>query len=230
MRVVVLISDKAEWRAVCERYPDAPRQAAPFGEWLVETLPVGEALEPVVFLHSGVGKIASAASTQYAIDRWSPSLLVNLGTCGGFEGAVEPGAILLVERTVVYDILGQMTGSDDMIAHYTTELDLAWLADPLPLPVRRTLLVSADRDLVPEELPGLAARFGAVAGDWESAAIAYVAARNGTRCLILRGVSDMVGSDGGEAYADFRLYVERAGIILHRLLDSLPDWIARAPL
>ena len=55
--------------------------------------------------------------------------------------------------------------------------DLTWLGAPDPSPVRRVALVSADRDLLPEEIPVLAARFGAVAGDWESGAIAWVAAR-----------------------------------------------------
>ena len=36
--------------------------------------------------------------------------------------------------------------------------------------------------------------------DWESGAIAWVAARNQTRCLILRGVTDLVGEAGDEAY------------------------------
>lgn len=225
MQVVVLISDKSEWKAVIQRFPDPPRQPSPAGEWFTANL---SGAQPVIFLHSGVGKIAAAAATQYAIDRWQPALLVNFGTCGGFEGRVEPGALLLADRTLVYDILGQMAGSDDMLRHYTTELDLAWLAEPLPLPVTRALMISADRDLVPEEVPGLAAQHGAIAGDWESAAIAYVAQRNGTRCLIVRGVSDLVGSQGGEAYANAGLYIERATAIIHRLLDSLPAWIAQS--
>ena len=45
-----------------------------------------------------------------------------------------------------------------------------------------TLLVSGDRDLRVEDIPHLKADFGAVAGDWESGAIAWVATRNNTRC------------------------------------------------
>ncbi|RPI83169.1 MAG: hypothetical protein EHM41_16570 [Chloroflexi bacterium] len=46
-----------------------------------------------------LGKISAAASTQYIIDRWNPDLLINLGTCGGFEGCIERGAVVLVEKT-----------------------------------------------------------------------------------------------------------------------------------
>lgn len=49
-----------------------------------------------MFFHGGWGKIAAVASAQYVIDRWSPELLVNLGTCGGFEGEITKGTIILV--------------------------------------------------------------------------------------------------------------------------------------
>jgi len=225
-RVVVLISAGTEWRVACRRFSEAERVGYPFGEWFCAGLPVGDRLEPVVFVHGGWGKIAAAASAQYAIDRWEPTLLVNLGTCGGFEGQVERGTVLLVERTLVYDIIEQMGDPAEAIDHYATEMDLSWLVEPLPLPVRRSLLVSADRDLVIEEIPCLKAEFGAIAGDWESGAIAYVAARNGTRCLILRGVSDLVSEAGGEAYGNIGLFRERTETIMDRLLDSLPAWLA----
>ena len=107
----------------------------------------------MIFFHGGWGKIAAAGSTQYAIDRWQPGLLVNLGTCGGFAGQVHQGEILLVERTVVYDIIELMGDFDEHIAHYSTFLDLSWLSPPYPHAVRRTLLVSGDRDLLVEEIP-----------------------------------------------------------------------------
>ncbi|MBI1929047.1 hypothetical protein HYR99_32975, partial [Candidatus Poribacteria bacterium] len=164
----------------------------------------------------------------YVIDRWSPALLINLGTCGGFEGRIEKGAIILVERTIVYDIIEQMGDYDEHIAHYTTDIVLSWLGESYPQDVYRTLLVSGDRDLLVEDIPWLESQFGAVAGDWESGAIAWVAARNNTRCLILRGVTDLVGSSGGEAYeGNIHLFVEGATDILKRLVRSLPAWIAK---
>lgn len=202
---------------------------SPFGEWFRTSLQVCGRAEPVLFFHGGWGKIAAAASTQYVVDRWRPDVLINLGTCGGFEGVVERGTVILAERTIVYDITEMMGDHDRAIAQYTTELDLSWLGEQYPQNVLRTVLVSADRDLLPEDIHTLRSRFGAAAGDWESGAIAWVASRNGVRCLILRGVSDLVGSTGGEAYGgDIRVFADGAEKVLRHLVGYLPAWIERA--
>ena len=139
---------------------------------------------------------------------------------------IAAGEVLLVDFTLVYDILEQMGDPDEALAHYATEIDLSWLRGPLPLPARREMLVSADRDIVAGEVAGLRSRFGAIAADWESGAIAHVAARNGTRCLILRAVTDLVSHDEGEVYGRPELFAGRAEDVMNHLLDSLPGWLA----
>ena len=223
--VVVVVSANAEWQVVCDRFPSVERLSSPFGDWFDTKVDVGRSQEPVLFFHGGWGKIAAAASTQYVIDRWSPALLVNLGTCGGFEGGIEKGTIVLADRTIVYDIVEQMGDPAAALAHYTTDIDLSWLGSQFPQDVQRDLLVSGDRDLLAEDIPRLESQYGAVAGDWESGAIAYVAARNNTRVLVLRGVTDLVGSSGGEAYGNIQLFHSNTQTVMNQLLDSLPDWI-----
>jgi adenosylhomocysteine nucleosidase len=92
--------------------------------------------------------------------------------------------------------------------------------------VVRSLLVSGDRDLFCDELNTLKSKYGAIAGDWESGAIAWVAARNRTQCLILRGVTDLVCETGGEAYGGkVKNYYENTGVVMNKLIDSLPGWL-----
>lgn len=217
MTTVVIVSADAEWRVVRDAYPDAPVQRTPFGEWLQ--------LDDCIMLQGGWGKISAAASAQYAVSRWSPGLLVNLGTCGGLAGAVTRGEVLLVDRTLVYDIIEQMGDPQAALDYYTVDLDLSWLAQPYPHPVRRGLLVSADRDIVPADIPMLRERFGAAAADWESGAIAWVASRSHIRCLILRGVTDLVSDEGGEAYGDLQVFHDGARQVMHALLAALPAWL-----
>ncbi len=221
INVVVLISANAEWRSVKGLFPSANLETSPMGEYFNLKLDY----QPVIFFHGGWGKISAAATAQYVIDRFKPDLLVNLGTCGGFEGQIETGAVILVEKTVVYDIVEQMTDPDEAIAYYSTDIDLSWLPESLPADVRRDLLVSADRDILVRDIPMLISRYGAVAADWESGAIAWVANKNRIRCLILRGVSDIVGAGGGEVYGNFSLYQQRTDQIMDRLTKQLGAWI-----
>lgn len=227
-KVVILVSANAEWRVVCDRFPDVERCSSPLGDWFTTKVDMGESHEPVLFFHGGWGKIAAAASTQYVIDRWCPGLLVNLGTCGGFEGEIEKGTVVLAERTAVYDIIEKMGDQAAALAHYTTDIDLSWLGGRYPQDVHRGLLVSGDHDLLVRDIPKLKNQYGAVAGDWESGAIAYVTARNNTPCLILRGVTDLVGPSGGEAYGNIQLYHSSTQVVMSQLLQFLPAWIACA--
>jgi adenosylhomocysteine nucleosidase len=219
MKIVVLISAIAEWSAVKPLFPDAKIRHFPFGECfdiLIQD-------EHITFFHSGWGKIASAGSMQYVIDHYLPDLVVNLGTCGGFEGIVNQGDIILVDKAYVYDIV-ELMGDLDIVSYYASSLDLGWLAEPYPFPARRGMIASADSDLPPEKIPLLKSQ-GAIAADWESAALAWVAQRNHTRLLILRGVSDMVTEEGGEAYNNLEMFNERARGIMQQLIEQLPEWL-----
>jgi len=228
INIVVIISANAEWQPIRELFTNADIQNSPFGEWFTVELEVEGKKEQVIFFHGGWGKISAAASAQYVIDRWSPVLLINLGTCGGFEGEVYRDETILADRTIVYDIIEQMGDSEEAITFYSTDIDLSWLTEPYPIPVRRSLLVSADRDLVPEELKSLKEKYGVIAGDWESGAIAWVAKRNSTHCLILRTVSDLVSTRKGEVYGNIETFRKRTRKIMKNLVESLPGWISRA--
>ncbi len=212
-----MISANAEWRVVKEIYPNLEIQQSPFGEYAD--------IQPVTLFHGGWGKISAAASAQYVIDHFKPDLLINLGTCGGFAGRISTNTIILVERTLVYDIIEQMGDSAEAIEDYATDIDLTWLSDNDPASIVRDLLVSADRDIVVEDIPMLIQKYDAIAADWESGAIAWVAQKNNTRVLILRGVTDLVGGDGGEAYGNIELFHERTKIVMKNLFDLLPEYL-----
>jgi len=219
VKTVVLVSANAEWNGVIPLFPDVETVPTPFGE----SMNVDLGIWNLTLLHSGWGKISSAASMQYVIDHHSPDLIVNLGTCGGFEGVAQRGDLILVDRTIVYDIL-ELMDVEDISPYYASSLDLGWLAEPYPYPVRRGLIASADSDLLPEKIPFLKSK-GALAADWESAALAWVANKNNTRLLILRMVSDIVSEQGGEAYGDISIFTERCRTIMKQLFEQLPGWL-----
>lgn len=224
---VIMISANAEWKVVREVFPEETTLHSPWGEYFLKTLPVGNSEETVVFIHGGWGKVAAAGSTQYCIDRWHPGYLINLGTCGGFEGVVQKYEVILVDQTVIYDITEMMGDYQQAIDDYSVSINLDWLRQPYPAPVFKTILVSGDRDINPAEIPNLYAHYHAVAGDWESGAIAYTCAKNDQRVLILRGVTDLVSQEKGEAYGDTIVYAQGTNTVMKKLLKDLPLWLER---
>jgi adenosylhomocysteine nucleosidase len=215
--IVILISANSEWQAVKEILAPVRVNTSPFGETFD--------YHHLTYFQGGWGKVSAAATAQYVIDRFQPHLLVNLGTCGGFEGRVKRGTVILITKTIIYDIFEQMTDPDDALTHYATELDLSWLPNPPPCQVQPGLLISADRDIIPGDIPSLVQKFGAVAADWESGAIAWVANRNDVGCFILRGVTDLVNAKGGEAYGNISLFHKSTKSIMKILIDQLPIWL-----
>lgn len=217
----ILISAGAEWRALLEHFPDVEVKPTPYGGCFSASI-AGQGLW---FLHGGWGKVAAAGSTQYAISRWEPKRIINLGTCGGFSGRVTRGEVILTQKTIIYDIIEQMTEPDQAIEKYSVRLDLSWLPVPPPQPVKVGTLLSADRDILAEDIPDLIANFDADVADWESGAIAWVAMKNNLPCLILRGVSDLVDEQSGEAYGNYAFFEAQSRTIMANLVQHLPAWL-----
>ena len=93
---VVIISADAEWDALRQIITGVQEEVSPYGAWFEREL---EGF-PIIFMQGGFGKISAAASAQYAISRWNPELLINLGTCGGFKDQVDRDEIILVDKTI----------------------------------------------------------------------------------------------------------------------------------
>jgi adenosylhomocysteine nucleosidase len=221
VKFAVVISANAEWKVVKKLFPGEHYLKSPWGEYFFTMI----SKQKVLVFQEGWGKVAAAGATQYVIDRFHPQVLINLGTCGGFEGQAKRGDIILADRTIIYDIIEAMGDSKEAITDYSTAIDLSWLKNNYPTPVRKTLLVSADQDLQLHQIEFLKKEYKAIAGDWESGAIAYTAAKNKTKVVILRGVTDVVSSSQGEAYGNFDLFAQRTEEIMKKLFDDLPRWI-----
>ena len=229
-QIVVIISSDTEWRITKDLLQPDILKLSPYGEFFTVEIEINSIKTSILIFHGGWGKIWAAGATQYIIDKWSPELLVNLGTCGGFRGEIEKGTIILVNKTIVYDIIEQMTDPDESIAYYTTDIDLSWLKEPYPQSVYKTSMLSGDRDLVAQDIPFLKSKYNGIAVDWESGAIAWIAQKNKKKCLILRGVTDLVGDNAGDAYdGNYHVFKENSAKVLKNLFDYLPQWISNAP-
>ncbi|GHN00128.1 hypothetical protein WSM22_16170 [Cytophagales bacterium WSM2-2] len=224
-RIVIVISANAEWKVVKSLFPNENYKTTPWGEYFRTSIESSGKKTQVVFFHEGWGKTAAAGATQFAITKWDPEYVLNLGTCGGFEGKINRYETVLVNKTIIYDIKEAMGDSKEAIDDYTTEIDLSWLKVAPSDSVKQYVLVSADRDLVAEEINELKETYNAIAGDWESGSIAYTCKRNGKKVLILRGVTDLVNNKGGEAYGKPQVFENGTAVVMKKLIKQLPVWL-----
>ncbi len=214
---VILISANAEWKALGAiiKPENNGYNSSPYGQWFSWKINGRR----VIFFHGGWGKIDAAGSTQYAINEFNPKLIINLGTAGGFPWRIKKGDILLVNRTITYDIYEKMGDSKEAIDYYSTDLHYPKLN--MDKGIRISPIVSADQDLSPQKIEALHKSYGACAGDWESSAIAHVAKKNGIECYIIRGITDIVYPAGSETYGDFAAFERETEKVMRKLVKLL---------
>jgi len=226
-RIAVIISANSEWKVVKEFYPKENYNSSPWGDYFFKDFKINNVNEKILFFHGGWGKVAAAGSAQYVISTYQPEYLINIGTCGGFEGSIKKYEVVLVDKTIIYDIIEAMGDSKEAINDYSINLDLNWLKLPYPSKVIKTVMVSADKDLIPAEIESLKNNYNAIAGDWETGAIAYTVSKNKKKLLILRGVSDLVSNTKGEAYGKEHIFINGTDVVMKNLLITLPLWLEK---
>lgn len=220
--VPILVSANGEWDAVVSILQPSVLQQSHLGAYFTIDL----AGQPCLFFHSGWGKIATAASTQFVIDQYHPELIINIGTCGGFSGFSQVGETLLVTETVIYDIFERMTDPIAALNHYSTRNDTSWIKRPLPAGTRRARIASADQDIDFKAFDLLTKTLQADGADWETGAFAWVAARNHVPWLGLRGVSDLVTPRSSETDNDVDLWHSRLDQLMRNILADLPFYFS----
>jgi len=161
-----------------------------------------------VVVVSGMGKVAAAASAQYLVDVYRPTLLISFGLAGALGGGLKVGDLVLPARVMqgdvgTYDATGYRhpylwdRGENGLrLSHccavhsglHAAALSLVGKAD------RRVLaspLVTCDQSVFSRSRRRELRRdLDAEAVDMESAALARVASLNGLPFLVLRAISD----------------------------------------
>jgi adenosylhomocysteine nucleosidase len=107
-----------EWEALKKVYPEENYRNSPWGEYFNKKIQD----QNVLFFQEGWGKVSAAGATQYIIDKFNPEILINIGTCGGFEGEIERFDIVLADKTIIYDINEAMGDSKEAIADLLLKL------------------------------------------------------------------------------------------------------------
>ena len=188
--------------------------------------------QDVVVLRCGIGKVNAALATQYAIDHFQPSYIVNSGIAGGISEAVQIGDLVLGTSSLQHDFdargFGYARGVVPRLANSTFPADphllkLAWQAAERDVETKRLhqgLIVSGDQFISSQKQKEEIRDFfpQALCAEMEGAAIAHVAEANKIPHLIVRAISDRAD---GSAPDDFDRYMSDIIPVLNGVITRL---------
>jgi adenosylhomocysteine nucleosidase len=203
--VVIICPTATEYRAVRDALPTTSERRIHGRTAAVSFLPHSFAV-----VHAMPAKANCASATQLAVDTFAPSLVLVAGACGSLDDAVPTGSIVCAELCYEVDLIPV-----EEFDRHAQELTSPTIAVPAGS-ARRAVLEEYAASLTRREPPqsmhfgnltsaeanvtdratrdGLRSRFGAIACDWETAAVARTALLNGVDTMCLRVVTDMAAA------------------------------------
>lgn len=173
----------------------------------------------IILAKSGIGKVAAASLLTMLIERYHPSLVINMGIAGAYDQRLQTLDTVIATKAVYSDAdmtadaftdlrYGQIEGTPPYFEVDTSLLEM--IPQDIKEGVYFGMIASGDqfvtsykkcRDLVEthfkeEEI---------LAFDMESAAILHVCSLYHLPCLILRTISDLIGSTNALDYNVFSI-------------------------
>ena len=207
---------------VCTPLPNLPLSTGNLGR------------QAVVVCRCGIGKVNAAMATQYIIDQYRPTAIINSGIAGGAIKKMQIGDIVLGTSSMQHDFdLGEFGRPRGIIPRLPTSvfqgdpnlLEAAFQAagDILPAgKVHQGLIVTGDQFYW---FKGKEEILGFPDACVEGAAIAQVATANEVPHLIIRAISDLADDSAPQ---DFEQFITKIFPVLNRILARLLiRWVNR---
>lgn len=169
----------------------------------------------VILLRSGIGKVSAAMSTAILLDRYQPDLIINTGSAGGLNHALNVGDIVISTEVRHHDVdataFGYAYGQvPQMPAAFSADEKLIAIAEKCAKKMTNIQVVKgliatgdsfmSDPDRV-EKIRQIFAHLQAV--EMEGAAIAQVAHQFETPFVIIRSLSDIAGKKSEISFEQF---------------------------
>lgn len=184
----------------------------------------------IILSKCGIGKVNSAVTTQYIIDKYKPDYIINKGLAGSLTDKLKLGDIIIGEKMIQHDfdltafgkVKGDMQNNSkkNSPTFYYSDKDLVNKFLKFPDVKTGTILTGDVFVIDTKQKEKLQKEFNADAIDMESAAIAQTAQRNNIPVLVLRTISD-TNKDSTDKYTKNKLSLtqESANYIFSMLKD-----------
>ena len=160
----------------------------------------------IIFTKCGIGKVNAASLTTLLIEHYKVQLIINTGVAGGYDQSLKTLDVVSADKVFYHDVdccfdnevrFGQVQG---LPFSYLANILLNDKLAKLDCNLKIGSIATADRfikdyDEIKKHIDTYFSDQHILAFDMESASIAQICYLNQTEFLIIRAISDIVGSD-----------------------------------
>lgn len=169
----------------------------------------------IALVQCGIGKVASAAATALLIQQYSPELVINTGSAGGFDPELNIGDIVIAEQLLHYDVdvthFGYELGQVPQMPHYyeshpkVVDLAVDAITKFNSIKVKKGLICTGDSFVGSDEAASqIKTNFSNMAAvEMEGAAIAQVCHLMKVPFVVIRSLSDIAGKTSSVSFESY---------------------------
>ena len=166
----------------------------------------------IIFTKAGIGKVNAAVATTLLIEHFNPDLVINTGIAGGYNQELKPLDIVVADKVLYSDVdmtspiagsykYGQIEGLPE---YFETSFKILENINDCKIGSILTGDQFVDNynkcdQLVKEYF----ANYNVLAFDMESGSIAHICTLNNINFIIMRAISDIIGSTNEFDYLSF---------------------------
>lgn len=190
----------------------------------------------IVLTKTGIGKVSAATILTMLIEKYNPDLVINMGIAGGYKKTLHTLDTILVTKAVYSDVdmttdsftnlkYGQL---EDMPPYFEINPNLKnMIKDIIPNDVKEGMIASGDQFVTSHEkcqtlINSNFSNYDVLAFDMESAAVFHVCYLYNLPCLVIRTISDIIGSTTPLDYNKFsQLASDKVGTICKNIIENI---------
>lgn len=170
----------------------------------------------IILAKGGIGKTAAGSFVTTIIERYHPDYVINMGIAGGYDRKLKPLDIVIATAALYYDV--DMTSDEfskvqygqleEMPLLFKSSQELLDFVETTGTTINFGYIATGDQFVtdyqhVNEIVKKHFSDLPIVAFDMESAAILHVCYLHQIPCLIVRSISDIIGSTNAIDYEVF---------------------------
>ncbi len=214
----ISVAESNEWNSTLEYFNKKSEECSksPYGEYFITNYKNQE----ILVYRCYVRKVASAASTQYMIDKFNLKKVIVIGTCAGVDRTLQQYDIVIPHKAVQYDCTVRET--EPLIKEkFNVDIDLSHLN----FEYATGIIGTADKPLVMWNDYLIVKENGITIVDTEAAGIAYVCKMNGVDILIIKGISDFPTDENASSSVlshqeQYEIFIKNIPIVMKKIFEE----------